>query len=140
MILDPQAAPRDRMVAEQLASKGIRDERVLEAFRRVPRHLFVAPGDTSRAYGDHPLAIGHDQTISQPYIVACMTQALELTGGERVLEAHPVAGMPLAFVSQMLAQEGEIDSWVSTRRAGPEPAGSRSSGPGMVPGAVPSSR
>ena len=98
MILDAQAAPRDRMVDEQLAAKGIHDERVLEAFRRVPRHVFVDPGDEARAYDDHPLAIGHEQTISQPYIVARMTQALELSGGEKVLEVGTGSGYQSAIL------------------------------------------
>src|SRR5437867_12916093 len=78
---------RERMVAAQLAARGIADGRVLEAMRRVPRHLFVDPSLHAHAYDDTPLPIGAHQTISQPYMVALMTEALDLAdGGERVLE------------------------------------------------------
>jgi protein-L-isoaspartate(D-aspartate) O-methyltransferase len=76
---------RRRMV-DEIAGQGIRDERVLEVFRSMPRHLFVPEDAVGLAYENHPLAIGQGQTISQPYMVACMTQALELKGGEKVLE------------------------------------------------------
>jgi len=69
---------RRRMVEEQLISRGIKDPRVLEAMMKVPRHLFVPEALRHQAYGDHPLPIGEGQTISQPYIVALMTEALEL--------------------------------------------------------------
>src|SRR5688572_7509788 len=77
---------RERMVAEQLAGRDIRDARVLDAMRKVPRHLFVPAPMRAGAYQDSPLAIGNDQTISQPYIVAYMTQALELKPAHKVLE------------------------------------------------------
>src|SRR5438046_163582 len=67
---------RRRMVDEQLAGQGIRDERVLDAIRRIPRHLFVPSEVADQSYENHPVAIGRGQTISQPYMVACMTQAL----------------------------------------------------------------
>ena len=80
------ARMRERMVAEQMAARDIKDPRVLAAMRKVPRHLFV-PADQQRlAYEDHPLPIGQDQTISQPYIVAYMSQALELKPTHKVLE------------------------------------------------------
>ena len=70
---------RDRMVRNQIEARGIRDPRVLEAMRRVPRHLFVPEEVRPAAYEDHPLPIGHEQTISQPFIVAWMTEALQVT-------------------------------------------------------------
>jgi protein-L-isoaspartate(D-aspartate) O-methyltransferase len=76
---------RRRMVEEQLERHGIRDERVLEALRCVPRHLFVPEEVAEQAYEDHPVAIGQGQTISQPYMVACMTRALQLRG-RKILE------------------------------------------------------
>ena len=83
---DAYETSRARMVEEQLAHRGITDERVLAAMRRVPRHLFVEEPLRDRAHGDHPLPIGEEQTISQPYIVGFMTQLLELRGQEKILE------------------------------------------------------
>ena len=80
------AINRDRMVAEQLVGRGIRDPQVLAAMRAVPRHLFVEDAMQEQAYGDFPLPIGGGQTISQPYIVALMTEALALSGREKALE------------------------------------------------------
>jgi protein-L-isoaspartate(D-aspartate) O-methyltransferase len=77
---------RNRMVDAQLAARGITNARVLAAMRKVPRHLFVPGGLRPYAYEDHPLAIGHGQTISQPYMVGVMTQALGPGAGDRVLE------------------------------------------------------
>ena len=98
MIEEHAEPPRRRMVEEQLVAKGIRDDRVLEAFHRVARHLFVPEELRSRAYGDHPLAIGHEQTISQPYMVAFMTEALGLSGGEKVLEVGTGSGYQTAIL------------------------------------------
>jgi protein-L-isoaspartate(D-aspartate) O-methyltransferase len=98
---DPYASARRAMVEEQLAGRGIRDPRVLEAFARVPRHEFVPEDLRDRAYGDHPLPIGQGQTISQPYIVAFMTEALELRGGERVLEVGTGSGYQAAILKEM---------------------------------------
>jgi protein-L-isoaspartate(D-aspartate) O-methyltransferase len=89
---------RFRMVEEQLVGKGIRNGRVLDAFRAVPRHLFVPEAEQARAYEDHPVGIGHQQTISQPFMVACMSQALELSGGERVLEVGTGSGYQTAIL------------------------------------------
>ena len=77
------AAEREEMVNLDLLRRDIRDERVLAAMRRVPRHALVPPGQRERAYQDTPLPIDCNQTISQPYIVACMSQALDLQGSER---------------------------------------------------------
>jgi protein-L-isoaspartate(D-aspartate) O-methyltransferase len=92
------------MVDEQIARRGIRDERVLAAMRRVERHLFVPESQWFLAYGDHPLPVGEGQTISQPYIVALMTEALGLEGGERVLEVGTGSGYQAAILAE-LAQD-----------------------------------
>lgn len=95
------AREREKMVEEQLARRGITDERVLEAMRRVPRHRFVEEGLQHRAYGDHPLPIGEEQTISQPYIVGLMTSLLELTGGEKVLDVGTGSGYQTAVLAEL---------------------------------------
>jgi protein-L-isoaspartate(D-aspartate) O-methyltransferase len=92
------------MVEEQLMSRGIKDQRVLEAMQEVPRHLFVPAYLRDAAYQDCPLPIGQGQTISQPYIVALMTEALELTGNEKVLEIGTGSGYQAAILS-LLAKE-----------------------------------
>ncbi len=92
------------MVEVQLRSRGIRDRRVLDAFLRVPRHEFVWPVDAPSAYGDHPMPIGHGQTISQPYMVALMTEKLDLRGDEKVLEIGTGSGYQAAILS-LLARE-----------------------------------
>ena len=78
---DSLALARQQMVEFQLRARGVRDERVLDAMQRVPRHEFVEPGFHDQAYEDHPIPIGQDQTISQPYIVALMLEALKLIPG-----------------------------------------------------------
>lgn len=95
---------RLRMVDEQLYKRDIRDPRVLEAMRSVPRHRFVPEEHRYMAYSDGPLPIGGGQTISQPYIVALMTQLLDLTGDEKVLEIGTGSGYQAAVLSH-LAQE-----------------------------------
>ncbi len=90
---------RHRMVNEQLIPRGITDQKVLEAMITVPRHCFVEEALEQQAYGDFPLPIGEGQTISQPYIVALMTQALELEGGEKVLEIGTGCGYQAAILS-----------------------------------------
>lgn len=94
-------AARERMVAEQLESRGIRDRRVLEAFRRLPREWFVAPDFRPQAYEDRPVPIGFGQTISQPYIVASMASLLELSGAERVLEIGSGSGYAAAILGRL---------------------------------------
>src|SRR5262249_60389149 len=86
------ARARERMVQEQLASRGINDTRVLGVMARVPRHLFLESELRDQAYEDHPLPIGANQTISQPYMVALMAEALELKGTERVFEVGTGSG------------------------------------------------
>lgn len=93
------AAARARL-AEQWKAE-IKDERVLAAMARVPRERFVLPGDQHLAYEDRPLPIGHDQTISQPFIVALMTEALELTGSEKVLEIGTGSGYQTAILAEL---------------------------------------
>ena len=92
---------RERMVIEQLKGRGLAEERLLDAFRRVPRHLFVPEELQSQAYTDHPLPIGAGQTISQPYMVALMTQCLQLQGHERVLEIGAGSGYQTAILATL---------------------------------------
>ncbi|MDY6850946.1 MAG: protein-L-isoaspartate(D-aspartate) O-methyltransferase [Thermodesulfobacteriota bacterium] len=92
---------RQQMVERQLIARGIRDRRVLEAMERLPRHIFVEEALLPRAYGDFPLPIGEQQTISQPYIVALMTESLELTGTERVLEIGSGSGYQTAILADL---------------------------------------
>jgi len=95
---------RNRMVDQQLVERDIRDERVLRAMRQVPRHRFVPPELQSAAYQDHPLPIGYGQTISQPYIVAYMTQLLDLTPDDRVLEIGTGSGYQAGVLSRLARQ------------------------------------
>ncbi len=87
------------MVSRQLEPRSIRDPGVLRAFREVPRHLFIPEASPREAYGDHPVPIGKGQTISQPYIVALMSQALGLTGKEKVLEIGTGSGYQAAILA-----------------------------------------
>ena len=95
------AEGRRRMVETQLRARGIRDERVLAAMERVPRHLFIREGDIPIAYGDHPIAVGYGQTISQPYIVAYMTEQLALPSAAKVLEVGTGSGYQTAVLSEL---------------------------------------
>jgi len=92
------------MVEEQLLGRGVSDSGVIKAMSEVPRHLFIDDAMGGRAYGDHPLPIGAGQTISQPYIVAKMTEALHLTGGETVLEIGTGSGYQAAVLSRLCRQ------------------------------------
>lgn len=94
-------AQRAAMVERQLRARDIRDPRVLDAMRKVPRHRFVPARVRSEAYGDHPLPIGHDQTISQPYIVAFMTQALKVAPTHKVLEIGTGSGYQAAVLGEL---------------------------------------
>ncbi|MGH7825727.1 MAG: protein-L-isoaspartate(D-aspartate) O-methyltransferase [Candidatus Binatia bacterium] len=100
---------RDKMIREQLAARQIRDPKVIEAMRAVPRHLFVPDEVKSNAYEDRPLPIGKDQTISQPYMVALMVQALELNGNEKVLEIGTGSGYETAILAELSAQVFSIE-------------------------------
>jgi protein-L-isoaspartate(D-aspartate) O-methyltransferase len=106
---DKNAAKRAKMVETQLVRRGITDEGVLQAMRRVPRHEFVPDVMKPSAYADRPLPIGHDVTISQPYIVALMTQSAELTGDETVLEVGTGSGYQAAILSQLCRQVVTIE-------------------------------
>jgi protein-L-isoaspartate(D-aspartate) O-methyltransferase len=97
------ATLRQRMVDEHLRARGITDERVLEAMARVPRHEFAPPRYREQAYEDHPLPIGEGQTISQPYIVAIMLEALCLTPADRVLEVGTGSGYVTALLAELTA-------------------------------------
>lgn len=100
---------RHRMVAEQLRARDIRDERVLRAMERVPRHLFVPESVRNGAYADHPLPIGHDQTISQPYIVGFMTEALDVKPTDRVLEIGTGSGYQAAVLAELAREVFTIE-------------------------------
>jgi len=95
---------RRAMVARQLLGRGITDPQVLAAMGKVPRHLFVPPALASQAYGDEPLPIGQDQTISQPYIVALMSQWAEVHPGDKVLEVGTGSGYQAAVLGELAAQ------------------------------------
>jgi protein-L-isoaspartate(D-aspartate) O-methyltransferase len=102
-------AERDAMVAEQIAPRGVRDPAVLAALRRVPRHAFVPPDQVASAYEDHPLPIGEGQTISQPYIVALMTEALRLRHDSRVLEIGTGSGYQAAVLAEITPHVATIE-------------------------------
>src|SRR5712672_1254081 len=99
-MLNPSST-RERMVEAQIKRRGVRDRNVLEAMRIVPREAFVEPGFEEFAYEDSPLPIGQVQTISQPYIVAAMIEAAEVTPGDRVLEVGTGSGYAAAVLSQI---------------------------------------
>jgi protein-L-isoaspartate(D-aspartate) O-methyltransferase len=96
-------AQRQEMVESQLRARGIRDERVLQAMARVPRHRFVGEAYWNQAYDDHPLPIGEEQTVSQPYIVALMLEALALSSSDKVLEIGTGSGYQTALLADLSA-------------------------------------
>jgi protein-L-isoaspartate(D-aspartate) O-methyltransferase len=100
---------RMNMVTRQIQARGVRDRRVLEAMARVPRHLFVSEAQLVSAYGDFPLPIGESQTISQPYMVATMTEQLGLTGDERVLEIGTGSGYQAAVLAEVAREVVSIE-------------------------------
>jgi protein-L-isoaspartate(D-aspartate) O-methyltransferase len=100
---------REEMVRSQIEARGIKEPKVLSAFREVPRHLFVSEALSDQAYGDYPLPIGEQQTISQPYIVAEMTQALELGDNDRVLEIGTGSGYQAAILAQIVYRVYSIE-------------------------------
>lgn len=99
---DPYDAARKRMVSDQIRSRGITDESVLEAMLKVPRHKFVPEEYWDQAYNDYPLPIGYDQTISQPYIVAYMTEIAKPSGEMRALEIGTGSGYQAAVLSEIV--------------------------------------
>lgn len=107
--IDEFAAAREGMVREQIAARGVRDPRVLAALRKVPRHLFVPVEQQPYAYVDSPLPIGYGQTISQPYIVAFMTEALELKPQDRVLEIGTGSGYQAAVLGELVREVYTIE-------------------------------
>jgi protein-L-isoaspartate(D-aspartate) O-methyltransferase len=113
MTEDEFTAVRNRMVDTQIEVRGVADPRVLAAMRRVPRHRFVPQGLWDQAYNDYPLPIGADQTISQPYIVALMTEALELKDTDRVLEIGTGSGYQAAILAELAAEVYSIDRLAS---------------------------
>jgi protein-L-isoaspartate(D-aspartate) O-methyltransferase len=110
---------RERMIEEQLIARGISDQRVLNAMRQVPRHLFVEDAMQAHAYGDFPLPIGSGQTISQPFIVALMSETLHLNGSEKILEIGTGSGYHAAILSRLCEKVftvERIDGLVSRAR------------------------
>lgn len=106
---DPYEAKRLQMVEKQIRRRGVRDERVLRVMETVPRHLFVRQSDLASAYEDNPLPIGHNQTISQPYIVALMTALLSIEPHHRVLEIGTGSGYQAAVLSSLAAEVFSIE-------------------------------
>jgi len=106
---DPYTTAREQMVAEQIASRDIKDPRVLTAMRQVPRHLFVPVDERESAYEDRPLPIGHGQTISQPYIVALMTELAKPKPAARALEIGTGSGYQAAILSKLVAEVYSIE-------------------------------
>jgi len=100
---------RERMIDRQIEHRGINDPRVLQALRDVKRHLFVPPDEITSAYEDHPLPIGHGQTISQPYIVALMTESIEPKASDRVLEIGTGSGYQAAVLSRLVKEVYSIE-------------------------------
>jgi protein-L-isoaspartate(D-aspartate) O-methyltransferase len=106
---DAYSRPRQEMVEKQIAARGIRDPRVLAAMKEVPRHLFVPPEFGGKAYADCPLPIGERQTISQPFMVALMTELLELKGNEKVLEIGSGSGYQTAVLCRLAEQVYSVE-------------------------------
>lgn len=109
MTEDSYAALREHMVDQQIEARGVGDPRVLAAMRKVPRHLFIPRHLWDQAYNDYPLPIGEDQTISQPYIVALMTELLEIKETDRVLEIGTGSGYQAAILAELAAAVYSID-------------------------------
>jgi protein-L-isoaspartate(D-aspartate) O-methyltransferase len=107
--MNAHSSKRQYMVDTQIVSRGIKNQRVIEAMRKVPRHLFLDEALWPQAYEDHPLPIGEKQTISQPYIVALMTEALNLTGKEKVLEIGSGSGYQTAILAELAEQVYTIE-------------------------------
>ena len=107
------SALRKKMVEEQLIPRGIKDKKVLEAFQKVPRHNFVPKRYLDSAYGDFPLSIGEGQTISQPYMVALMTECLGLSGGETILEIGAGSGYQAAILAELASRVYTVERVVS---------------------------
>ena len=117
---DSEDERRARMVETQIVARGVRDARVLAAMRQVPRHLFVEAKDRAQAYEDHPLPIAGNQTISQPYIVALMTELADLTPNEKVLEIGTGSGYQSAVLSRLAAEVYSVEIVPELARASAE--------------------
>ena len=109
MATDPFELARRKMVAEQLRARGIRDERVLQVMEGIPRHGFVPLEAQNQSYDDRPLPVGFDQTISQPYMVALMTEQLRLRSGAKVLEIGTGSGYQSAILSHLASEVYSIE-------------------------------
>jgi protein-L-isoaspartate(D-aspartate) O-methyltransferase len=109
IISDKGMDARARMVADQIRSRGVRDPRVLDALTRVPRDVFVPDGHRDEAFEDHPVPIGYGQTISQPYIVGYMTEALKVESAHRVLEVGTGCGYQTAVLAELAAEVYSIE-------------------------------
>jgi protein-L-isoaspartate(D-aspartate) O-methyltransferase len=118
--INPYLEPRERMVRDQIAGRGVHDTRILHAMRHVPREAFVPEERRPAAYSDQPLAIGEGQTISQPYIVAAMLEALGLRGGERVLEIGTGSGYGAAVLAHIARAVHTIERIPALARAARE--------------------
>lgn len=108
------------MVTKQITDRGVKDQRVIEVMKNTPRHLFIPPEFTEQAYGDHPLPIAEGQTISQPYIVALMTELLDLTHTDKVLEIGTGSGYQAAVLSQLVDSVFSIEVVSSLARGAKE--------------------
>lgn len=117
---DSDLDPKQRMLTEHLRGRGIHDERVLTAMARVPRERFVESGEESEAYADAALSIACGQTISQPYIVGLMSEALELIGNERVLEIGTGSGYQTAILAELAGEVYSIERHAPLSRAAAE--------------------
>jgi protein-L-isoaspartate(D-aspartate) O-methyltransferase len=117
---DPFCQQRAAMIEEQIRARGVRSEQVLRAMATVPRHLFVPEAERSRSYVNGPLPIGFAQTISQPYIVAYMTEALELGRGDRVLEIGTGSGYQTAVLAEIAAEVFTVEVIPELGRAAQE--------------------
>ncbi len=106
---DPYALMRQRMVEENIRQRGVQDIAVLKAMATIPRHLFVNASNRNQAYEDHPLPIGEGQTISQPYVVALMTESLRLRPGDRVLEIGTGSGYQAAVLASIVREVYTIE-------------------------------
>ena len=120
LFFDAFRAARRAMVETQIRKRGVSSPRVLEAMASVPRHKFVSAQFQNDAYADKPLPIGEGQTISQPYMVAAMTEALELTGSERVLEIGTGSGYQAAVLSALASQVISVENHTSLALAAQE--------------------
>ncbi|HIN39112.1 MAG TPA: protein-L-isoaspartate(D-aspartate) O-methyltransferase [Flavobacteriales bacterium] len=117
---EPWKALAATMVAKQITDRGVKDQRIIEVMKNTPRHLFIAPEFTEQAYGDHPLPITEGQTISQPYIVALMTELLDLTQTDKVLEIGTGSGYQAAVLSQLVNSVFSIEVVASLARGAKE--------------------